>query len=136
MAADFDQAFAYMLTHTAGIQAVLGTRIYPIALPQTVTLPAAVFQPIGGSPIRVHGEKTLLPKVAMQITVFSEDLDDARSGEKAITAALDGFHGTMGTGATATEVQECTASKTPIYHRDPETLLYMVIREFNIMWKE
>jgi hypothetical protein len=136
MAADFDQAFAYTLTHTAGIQAVLGTRIYPIALPQTVTLPAAVYQPVGGSPIRVHREKTLLPSVNMQVTVFAEDLDDARSGEKAITTALDGFRGTMGTGATATEVQECTASKVPIYGRDPETLLYTVIREFFIMWKE
>lgn len=136
MSADFDASFSYKLLHTTEIQAVLGNRIYPMVLPQTVTLPAAVFQPIGGSPIRVHREKTLLPTVIMQVTVWGPDLDDNRAAEKVITTALDGFRGTWGTGGTATEIQECVASKVPIYNRDPETLLFSVIREFTIQWKE
>src|SRR5512146_3040847 len=136
MAADLDQALSYKLLHFPALQALVGTRIYPIALPQTVTLPAVLFQPISGAPVRIHRERSLLPRATYQITVWAEDLDDGRAIEKVITSELDGFRGTWGTGATATEVQECTASTVPIYHRDPETLLFSVVRDFIIQWKE
>lgn len=132
MTTDFDAALTYKLTHTSAIQAKLGTRIYPVALPTSVAFPAAVFQPISGAPINLHKEKSVLPNAIYQITVWSEDLDTAREAEAVLTAELDGFKGTW----NGVSIERCVASRVPIYNRDPETLLFSVIREFTVMWRE
>lgn len=136
MSADIDKALTYQVTHDAGVIAVISTRFYPVNLPQTVTLPAAVYQSISGGLLKIHGEVTKLPRPRYQITCWGNTLAEVVQCDLAIKAALDGKRGNWGTGTYVTYVEASQAESAPRDDRDTTTGLYMRFRDYMIMWKE
>lgn len=136
MAADIEKALTYKVTQNAGVIAVISTRFYPIALPQTVTLPAATYQLISGVPIGKHDSKTVLPKSIVQITCWGTTFAEIVSVDKAIKDAIDGQKGNWGTSTYVTSVKHCIAKTTPRDTRDATTGLHIRSRDYSIMWAE
>lgn len=133
---DLDKALPYYVTHHSGVKAVIDVRFYPQRLPQTVTLPAATFQAIGGAgPVPQHGAAGLLPRQRYQVTAFGQQADLV-AVDRALKAALDGYRGTWGTGAYLTEIECCLVVSAPVDDSDPESGLAWRSRDYLIIWKE
>jgi len=136
MAANVDKALVHQVKNNAGVIALISSRFYAVNLPQTVTLPAAVYQSISGKLIKEHGVVTSLPTPRYQITCWSNQFDDVVELDIAIKAAIDGKRGTWGTGTYVTMIQRCQAESVPRHDRDPVTGLYWLSRDYLIMWTE
>lgn len=136
MSADLDAALVYAVTHASGVTALISTRFYPMRLPETVTMPAATYQMVGGgSRVGQHRAPSLLPRQRVQLTVFGS-FADCVAIDRALRVALDGFRGTWGTGATATAIESCMCVSGPVDDADPEAGLVWRSRDYFIMWKE
>lgn len=93
--------YSYLSTH-AGLSALVGTRIYPVKLPQNVSLPAVTYQKISGH--RVHAMQTdpgyASPR--FQISCWAVDsatesgYDIVKAVAEQARAALQDYRGTMG----------------------------------------
>jgi hypothetical protein len=136
MAGNIDAALFHKVSTNAGVIALISTRFYPLALPQTVTLPAAVYQEVSGVPIKLHGEATVLPRPRFQITCWGTLFSDVVALDKAIKSAIDGKRESWGTGTYVTKVLSCVAETTPVDNRDPTTGLYQRSRDYFIRWQE
>jgi hypothetical protein len=136
MPADIDKALVHKVMNNAGVIAVIGTRFYPVALPQIATFPAAIYQEIPGTLIKLHSEPTQLPRSRFQITCWGINFSDVVAADKAIKATIDGKRENWGTGSFVTSVHECTAETTPRDDRDSGTGLYWRSRDYFIRWKE
>ena len=88
------------LTAHAGLAALVGTRIYPYALPQTPTLPAITYQ-LTSEPTEHHqGEaSSIIERANVRVQCWSVSWDGAFALAAQADAALDGFSGLLG-GAT------------------------------------
>jgi hypothetical protein len=71
-----------------GVGGVLGTRIYPLVIPETALLPAVAYQRI--STVRVVGHEGAVPlaRVRMQLTIVAD-------GYAAVTAVGDLIRGAL-----------------------------------------
>lgn len=85
------------LTDDAGVAALVGTRIYPLQVPQDVTLPAVAYQRISGPRDHAHDGPTGLVRARVQFSALGSTYLEAKTVTEALRAALDGFKGTMGT---------------------------------------
>ena len=136
MAADIGKALYHKVTNNAGVIALISTRFYPLALPQTATFPAAVYQEISGQAIKVHDGPTVLPKPRFQITCWGLNFSDVVAVDAAIKTAIDGKRENWGTGSYVTKVLSSIAESTPRDDRDPTTGLYQRSRDYFIRWQE
>lgn len=91
-----EEALYYHLVNTAGVAALISTRVYPNVIPEDVAQPAAAYQKISGSPILNHGGPSGLETSRIQITCRATTYAVAKSVAKAVKTALDGFTGLMG----------------------------------------
>jgi hypothetical protein len=136
MAADIDKALFYQVSHDSGVIALMSTRFYPIAIPQTTTFPLALYQMVSGVPVKVHDGKTILPKPRYQITVWAITFAEVVAIDLSIKLAIDGKRGNWGTGSYITYIESSLAETTPRDDRDPVTGLYQRSRDYNIMYSE
>lgn len=86
--------FTYLSTY-AGLAALVGTRIYPMLLPQQPTLPAVTYQRI--STPRLHEfEASFLPHPRFQFDCWAGDFLAAKNVAEQVRLALDLYTGAMG----------------------------------------
>lgn len=135
MTADIWKALPYYLENNSGLAAIVSSRIYPIRLPQTPTLPAICFQDITLAVTQAHGEKSCLPRPRFQFTIYADKVIDANSVAQALKAALDGYRGSMGTGSYQTSVEACLL-KNEYTNDDPEVGIYLRYQDYIIQYKE
>ena len=91
------QAVIAHLKGNAGVQAILGQRIYSVKLPDNLTnWPAATIQRV--STVRHHTKlgPAGLTDSRMQVSIFGPDFLAVTQAADAVRAALDGFRGDMG----------------------------------------
>jgi hypothetical protein len=91
-----EEALYYHLVNTAGVAALISTRLYPNVVPEDVVQPSAAYQVISRLPILHHAGPSGLETVRIQITCRATTYAVAKSLAVAIKAALDGFSGAMG----------------------------------------
>lgn len=91
-----EEALYYHLVNTAGVSALISTRLYPNVIPEDVAQPAATYQRISSMPILDHGGPSGMETARIQITCRATTYAVAKSVAKAVKTALDGFSGTMG----------------------------------------
>lgn len=131
---DIGLALFHKVTNTAGVSSLIGTRFYPVAMPQTATFPLAVYQFITGENIKTHGAPSALPRPRCQITAWALTFAEVVAIDNAIKTAIDGKRETWGTGASTTIVHECSPEE-PRDDRDPVTGLYWRSRDYFIRYK-
>jgi hypothetical protein len=95
------------LSTTVGITNLISTRVYPNKLPQTVTLPAMTYQRIDTPRVHSHDSSgsagTAHPR--FQFDCWAETYSGAKAISDALRAALNGYKGTITSGANTVVVQ-------------------------------
>lgn len=89
-----DVAFRLLILETAA--PVLGERVYPVQLPDDVSLadgPASVYSLVSDVPDYVNGRDSVRRLMRYQVDSFGASLRDARRADDAIRAGLSGFRG-------------------------------------------
>jgi len=72
-----------------GVTALVGTRVYPMKLPQGATLPAVTYQRAGTAPVNsVAGDNSNLDQVRIQYDAYASTHGAVEDGTDAIRAAL------------------------------------------------
>lgn len=80
------------LTGDSGVQALVGSRVYPVELPQECTLPAVRYQMISRNELHVHVPCSLLAVRRYQVDGFALSYSSAKALEAALKTALYGFN--------------------------------------------
>lgn len=90
-----DGLYTYLMAQTA-ITNLIGTRLYPDKLPQDPSLPALVYNNVGGSPVNQYNGPAALESTRFQIDAFAQTSRDARLLIDAVRVALESYRGSMG----------------------------------------
>lgn len=98
-----EEAVRTYLGSVAGVTSIVGSgsgaRIYPQALPQSPTYPAATYSVISNPVVESHSGNSALAHPRFQFDCWSPDYIQAKSLARAIRRALQGFKGMMGGGS-------------------------------------
>lgn len=123
--------YAY-LAADAGVSGLVGTRIYPLLLPQEPTLPALVYQRISTNPLgHSHDGPNHLTRVRMQLRCHGATLLAAKTLADAVRDALDGYSGAMGTVTVQSVFREDEGDDD-----EPETGSWSVRADYMIVYDE
>jgi hypothetical protein len=88
-----------LVTHLmadSGVTDLISTRLFPLVVPQDVTLPAVAYQRISGIPQNAHDGSSGLTVARIQFTCHGSSYTSAKAVAAALRAALNGKKGGMG----------------------------------------
>lgn len=105
MTKDIRPALRTFLLADTGIAAVVGTRVYPIKIPQGINQASIVYTRISGQGIYHMGGPSGLAMPRYQLDAWAPKADDATTLANLIKDRIDGFRGVMGSGPMAVTVQ-------------------------------
>lgn len=94
--ADIRVGLRTFLLADASVAALVGTRIYPVKLPQGMNGSSIVFNEISGQGDHHNEGPSGLVRVRMQIGAWSTMADGAHALFLAVKEAIDGYQGMMG----------------------------------------
>lgn len=102
-----EAGLVYKLTNTAGVTALVSTRVYLERIPQGATLPCITYQRIDTPRVTTHDTSgsagTAYPR--FQFDAWATTYASARAITDAVRAALNGYRGTITSGADTVTVQ-------------------------------
>lgn len=91
-----EEALTAYLMSTTAVTALIGTRWYPVLIPQDAIRPAAAFQRLPGTQrVMAHDGPVGVASCTIQITAQAELYADAKAVLRAIRLAVDGYRGLM-----------------------------------------
>ena len=79
-----------------GVTGIIGTRLYPMVVPQDAELPAAAYQQLSGPREHSHSGASGLVRARVQFTCMGASYNAAKDVAEALRLSLDGFKGSMG----------------------------------------
>jgi hypothetical protein len=92
-----EQALRTRLAAYTNLTTLVGTRIYPLRLAQSPTLPAVTYQRISTVPVQaLSAAASAMIRTRMQVTAWATTYAGAQSVAAQIRACLDGFAGMLG----------------------------------------
>ena len=94
--ATIEQAIYNILANTAGISAIVGTRIYQVKMPDNVAFPAISYQTSFGSQIESFTGFSGLRNPVINIDSWAKSAGVAKDLAEKVRAALHGYSGTYG----------------------------------------
>lgn len=118
-----------VLAANVGVSALVGARIYPLILPQRVTLPAIRYQVISTIPQPTHNGASGLRQYRIQLSVHATTYSSAQAVAEALYTALDAKKAVFGSGTSCTVVND-----VPDY--DEESGQYMRHVDVAPWWRE
>lgn len=87
---------AKLLLADPGVSALVGTRVRPVALDQTDTMPAIIYSIVSTDAWHALSGGTYGARSRVQFYCYGESIEDAVSVESAILSVLDGYRGRAG----------------------------------------
>ena len=87
-AVDFETALLRTLREDAGLSALVGNKVFPLAIPAGNYLPCVTFQRIGGMPANTLSGHSGLEEIDLQIDVYAKNYGEAKAVAKAVRAAM------------------------------------------------
>lgn len=91
----YQDLYTYLQTQ-AGLTALVSTRMYPVRMPQSPTLPALVIQKVARAREYSQSGDSNLANPTYQIRCWAETHEDAVALQVQVEGALSAFSGTMG----------------------------------------
>lgn len=88
-----EEALVSHLEVDAGVSALVGTRIYPLVVPQDADLPAIAYQRISGPREYALDGHTGAARARVQVTSVAESYSGAKALSVAVRAAMRSFRG-------------------------------------------
>lgn len=89
--ADIESGLVAFLGADAGIKALVGTRIYPLRIPEGAAEPALVYHKISGPSEHSKDGDMSLSHPRFQLTCWANKYADAKAVRTAVVTALNGF---------------------------------------------
>jgi hypothetical protein len=121
-----------LLTANAGVTALVGTRVYPVQLPQAPTTPAVSYQLISEHREGSFAGPSGLPGTLIQVDSWSDTYLGVKTLATAVRLALDGYQGTP---AGGDRIQaSILENQSDIF--EPDVKLFRVLQEFRLWWDE
>ncbi|MEW5921568.1 MAG: DUF3168 domain-containing protein [Bacillota bacterium] len=122
--------YAYLSSHV-GLTALVGSRIYPLVMPQGTTLPAVTFSKVSGPRVHAMQHDAGLAYPRFQVSCWGSTYKQAKEVAAQVRAALQDFKGTMGGPGGAEVSGVFLEDETDLY--EPNTQIYHVALDF-IIW--
>lgn len=124
------------LSGVAGVAALVGARIYPVALPQEGPYPAVTYERTGGEVIHAMGQDPGLSSAAMQLTCWGATYSSAKASAAAVRAALQNQLNVTWGGESGVVVQAAFVEGEKDDGYEPEARLYAVSVACLVWYKE
>jgi hypothetical protein len=91
-----EEAVYFKMVSDADLFELVGTRVYPLFVPQDVPLPAIAYQKISSVKHQAHAESSHLAMSRFQFTIEADDYADAKDTAEALRNCWDSFAGFVG----------------------------------------
>lgn len=114
-----------VLANNATVAGLVGTRIYPVVLPQDPTLPAIVYQELQGDSRVMASGDTLEREGRFQWSYWAGSYAETKTGRAALIGALNGYKGGK------IELVEIDGMRDDY---DPEVKWYRQLVEARVIW--
>ncbi|WP_137387968.1 DUF3168 domain-containing protein [Rhodoligotrophos defluvii] len=127
---------AALLTADATVTGLVGSRIYPVVLPQKPRLPALTYTTISDIGQHGSGGPLKLSRPRIQVDCWAETYDQARVLAAAVKRALDGKRAQLGSEADGRIVQGLFFdSERDLFGAEPEPKQYRIAQDY-FVWQE
>lgn len=126
-----NEAIYGRLQAVTGVTNLVGTRVYPVVLPQSPTYPAIRYQQTAGSREPAMGSNSGLVKTTVQIDSYSDTYEQARQVAEEVRSALQRFGGTV-----AGVVIESVFVEGPLDVFEEEIKKFRVQQDFTVWHRE
>lgn len=134
--ADVGKAMRTRLLNVSAVTTLIGTRIYPLTLPQGVTLPAVRYQRISGNSDEYVGGTTGAASARLQFDIFADTYASGEAVREAIRQAIDQYRGT----SSGVFIHSCNAANhmdlfdVPVHGNDVG--VYQMVSDYEIVHSE
>jgi len=132
MITDIGEAIRDILIKNSTVAGLVGSRVYPVLLPQRPVFPAVTYQRISGTSDMALTGATGLSHPRFQVDVWSATYSATQALADAVREALNNYSGTVGSVVIGSVVLQAERDQ---YETDP-VALFRVIMDFNIWHKE
>ncbi len=88
-----ESAFRSMILSISPVVTLVGTRVYPLILPETPILPAIRYVPAGGTRVHSHDGVSGFQIQRIQVDCYAKTYAEVIALAAAIEAGMDGFNG-------------------------------------------
>lgn len=134
MAIDIEVALVTKLTTTTAISNLISTRMYPLRLPSTPTLPCITYKEISAPTEGTHDETSAnaLTHARYQLDAWAATYAGAIALGSAIFTALEGFSGVVTKGSDTFSIQAALRVDKRS-DNDGETGLFWISQDF-VLW--
>lgn len=85
---DFEKALLRTLQEDAGLSALVGSKVFPLAIPAGNYLPCVTFQRLGGRPANILSGHSGLEELDLLIDAWARDYHEAKAVARAVRAAM------------------------------------------------
>ena len=120
------------LTADAAVNALAGTRVYPLVLPDEGPMPAITYQRISPGRSYTTTGRVELARIRLQIDCWAEEYSQVKALFAGVLASLECFRGTLPEGTYVDTIQLDSASD--LY--DSVSRLYRVTSDFFVFAAE
>jgi hypothetical protein len=126
-----EEAIYNRATTFAGISALIGTRAYPLQLPQQPTLPALTYTRISNERVSAMGADATVARARIQLSAWGATFTSAKTLAKQILSGFQRFKGTF----AGIVIHDCfILNEIDLY--DSDALIYQVITDIDVIYTE
>lgn len=125
----------HLTTAPAATQAIIGTRIYPVVLPQTPSYEVLTYQITNSNIPMAHDGPLDLITDSVQFDCFGQTHAEAMALARALVSDLNGYRAAMGADGEQIAVHG-VFFQNMIDHYDDEAEVWRVVVDFLVLWKE
>lgn len=94
--ATIEEAMVARMNAHAGLTALVGTRTYPLRVPQDATMPAIAYQKISSPKTQSHSGGSHLAQSRIQLTIEADSYESVKATADQVRACWEGYKGTVG----------------------------------------
>ena len=105
MTTTIEEVVWYKMVNDATLAALVGTRVYPLLVPQDATMPAIAYQKISSTKHQAHDGSSHLARSRFQFTVEADDYATAKATATAVKTCWDSFAGYVGSTTEGLTIQ-------------------------------
>jgi len=133
--ATIEEAIVYHLLDDIQIQEMVDDKVYLIALPQSITLPAITYQRISTDRLMTHDQDAGgLATARIQFDTYATTYAEAKKTASALRNSLLGYKGQMG-GVNTVRV-DATLSALEQDSMEPDLKIYRITTDYLISYEE
>ena len=120
-----------LVTAAPAVSALIGSRLYPLLLPDAPVYPAATYQVISCVEEQTLDGPTGIFTARVQVDAWSPSYSETKATAAAIRGVLDGFDGTLADGTRVANMWLCDS---PADAFTPEARLYRTQQDFKLIY--